>query len=256
MSIDAGRPPNIMVTHAFTSPSATSPVVSAAVPPAAVLFDMDGTLVDSEKLWTVALHDYAAYRGGELSGATRAAMVGSNMNRSVWLLLADLGVPDGPEEVASAAKWVAGRVAELFERELPWRPGAREALASVRAAGVPAALVTSTIRSLTEIALRTLGRDSFDVTVCGDEVGGRTKPEPDPYLKASRLLGVAPEDCVAIEDSPTGVTSAVSAGCTVLAVPCEVPLEPGEGRVLRESLEGVDLDLLAGLVAQRQSRSA
>ncbi|WP_267898832.1 HAD family hydrolase [Saccharopolyspora rhizosphaerae] len=215
--------------------------------PAAVLFDMDGTLVDSEKLWTIALDDYAAHRGGSLSQRTREDMVGSNMTRSMRLLLVDLGLPDGNSEIAAAASWVARRMTQLFAEGLPWRPGAQEALRSANELGLRTALVTSTIRPLTDLALDTLGHDSFDVTVCGDEVDGRNKPDPEPYLKAARLLEVDPADCVAIEDSPTGVASAEAAGCAVLAVPCEVPLEPGPLRTLRDSLAEVDFAALGDL---------
>ncbi|MBA8823668.1 HAD superfamily hydrolase (TIGR01509 family) [Saccharopolyspora lacisalsi] len=217
--------------------------------PAAVLFDMDGTLVDSEKLWKISLDDYAAYRGGAISAPTRALMVGSNMERSMGLLLRDLELLSGPSEVEAAAQWVAGRTAELFRQGLSWRPGARRLLRGLRDRGVPTALVTSTIRPLTKIALDTLGHDSFDATVCGDEVEGRNKPHPEPYLRACRMLGVDPGECVAVEDSPTGVNSAVDAGCTVVGVPCEVPLEPGERRVLCDSLEQLDGALLAEVLA-------
>ncbi len=217
--------------------------------PAAVLFDMDGTLIDSEKLWTISMDDYAAFRGGALSESARASMVGSNMNRSMNLLLTDLGLATGSDDVAAAADWVAGRTAELFATGLTWRPGAQELLHAVRAAGVPTALVTSTIRSLAEIALDTLDRENFGVTVCGDEVDGRNKPDPEPYAKAARLLGVDAARTVAVEDSPSGLASAEGAGCLVLAVPCEVPLEAGERRVLRSSLEGVDLDDLVAMSA-------
>ncbi|CAM01540.1 HAD superfamily hydrolase (TIGR01509 family) [Saccharopolyspora erythraea NRRL 2338] len=213
--------------------------------PAAVLFDMDGTLVDSEKLWTIALDDYAAHRGGSLSDATREVMVGSNMTRSMIMLLEDLGLPTEEADVDHAAAWVGARTAELFREGLPWRPGAPEALRTVREHGISTALVTSTIRSLAEIALDTIGRDHFDITVCGDEVDGRNKPDPEPYLRAARMLGVDPAGCVAIEDSPTGVASAEAAGCTVIAIPCEVPLLPGDRRVLRDSLEGLDLTTLS-----------
>ncbi|WP_406689688.1 HAD family phosphatase [Saccharopolyspora sp. ID03-671] len=215
--------------------------------PAAVLFDMDGTLVDSEKLWTIALDDYAAHRGGRLSQAVREDMVGSNMTRSMRLLLVDLGLPDGNSDIATAASWVARRMTQLFADGLPWRPGAQEALRSAKELGLRTALVTSTIRPLTDMALDTLGHDSFDVTVCGDEVDGKNKPDPEPYLKAARLLGVDPADCVAVEDSPTGVASAEAAGCVVLAVPCEVPLEDGPRRTLRDSLADVDFAELAEL---------
>jgi beta-phosphoglucomutase-like phosphatase (HAD superfamily) len=101
---------------------------------------------------------------------------------------------------------------------------------------------------LTEIALDTIGRSLCDVTVCGDEVDGLNKPLPEPYLKACRLLDVDPAACVAIEDSPTGVASAVAAGATVLVVPCEVPVEQGERRVFRQSLVGLTVADLTALL--------
>jgi HAD superfamily hydrolase (TIGR01509 family) len=215
----------------------------------AVLWDMDGTLLDSEKLWDIPLFEFVEKLGGTLSSATRQAMVGSSVPRTMSMLFAEVGV-DQPaaEDVADGAAWILRRTEEVFRAGLPWRPGAREALRAVRDAGVPMALVTSTERQLTEVALDTIGRDLFDVTVCGDEVDRRNKPLPDPYLKAARLLGADPARCVAVEDSPTGVASAVAAGCTVLVVPCDVPVEQGERRVFRESLEGVDLAALAVLL--------
>jgi len=210
----------------------------------AVLFDMDGTLVDSEKLWSVALDDLAAAFGGELSAHARAAMVGSNMAVSMRLFHDDLGL-DG--DLAESQQMLESRTKELFALGLPWRVGARELLHEVRAAGVPTALVTATHRHLVEVALTTLGPEHFDVVVCGDEVI-RSKPHPEPYLRAARLLGVEPARCVAIEDSPTGVASAAAAGCAVLAVPSEVPVPPGERRTIRDSLAEVDLAYLRGLL--------
>ena len=215
--------------------------------PAAVLWDMDGTLVDSEKIWDVSLADLSAHLGGRLSDRARESMVGSNMDRSMQLLFADLGLPADPAAVADAGRWVTRRTAELFAADLPWRPGAREALAEVRAAGLPMALVTSTERSLTEIALDRIGRHFFHVTVCGDEVDGQNKPHPEPYLRAARLLGVDPAACVAVEDSPTGSAAAVAAGCTTLVVPCDVPVPPGDGKVFRTTLVGLTAADLATL---------
>jgi HAD superfamily hydrolase (TIGR01509 family) len=164
------------------------------------------------------------------------------------LLFAALGLEPRTQALAEAAQWLSRRTAELFRNGLPWRPGAEEALSAVRNAGLRTALVTSTERALTELALDTIGRDFFDVTVCGDEVGGKNKPLPDPYLLAAQLLGVDAADCVAVEDSPTGVAAAVAAGCTVLVVPCEVPVEPGERRVFRDSLVGLDVAELGRLL--------
>lgn len=207
---------------------------------------MDGTLVDSEKLWDVALHELAEHYGGRLSEPARTAMIGSSMASSMAILNTDLGQDRDP---GYGAAWLEKRMAELFLAGLPWRPGAVGLLELVRAAGIPTALVTSTARQLVEIALETLGRDRFDVVVCGDEVLA-TKPDPEPYLTAARLLGVPIERCVAIEDSPAGVASAVAAGAAVLAVPSEVALDRADGVHLLESLTGADLDLLARLVAR------
>lgn len=212
--------------------------------PQAVLWDMDGTLVDSEKLWDISLAELAGELGGALTPSARAAMVGSNMDRTLDLMFAMLGRSAGPAELTWATRWLTDRTRELFSAGLPWRPGARAALRAVREAGIAAALVTSTHRDLTDVALRSIGPEYFDVTVCGDEVGN-PKPHPEPYLRAAAQLGVDPASCVAVEDSPTGTASAVAAGCTVLVVPCEVPVEPGERRILRESLVGIDAEWLA-----------
>jgi HAD superfamily hydrolase (TIGR01509 family) len=212
--------------------------------PEAVLWDMDGTLIDSEKLWDVSLADLAGHLGGVLTEAARASMVGANVATTIRILFETLDLEPDAEAMGKAGRWLTERTGELFRDELRWRPGAREALASVRAAGVPMALVTSTQRVLTEVALDTIGRESFAVTVCGDEVDGKNKPHPEPYLKAARLLGAVPQRCVAIEDSPTGMRSAVEAGCRVIVVPCEVPIGPGDGWVVRESLVGLDVRAL------------
>lgn len=215
--------------------------------PAAVLFDMDGTLVDSEKLWDVALQELAEEYAGTISTAARHAMVGTSMAVSMRILHDDLGQPWRDPALSTA--WIERRILELFRTGLRWRPGALALLRAVRAAGIPTALVTSSGRQLVEVALDTLGRDSFDVVVCGDEVDA-AKPHPEPYLTAARLLGVPIERCVAIEDSPTGVTSALTAGAAVLAVPVEVPVPATDGVHLLESLTAADLELLAALLGR------
>jgi HAD superfamily hydrolase (TIGR01509 family) len=217
--------------------------------PAAVLFDMDGTLVDSEKVWEIALQELAAQAGGTLSAAARHAMIGSSMASSMRILREDLDQPGRPEQ--PDVEWLTARVIELFGEGLVWRPGALELLRAVRLAGLPTALVTSTGRTLVEVALETLGRENFDVVVCGDEVA-MPKPDPDPYRTAARLLGVAIEDCVAIEDSPTGVASALASGAVVLAVPAELELPATDGVHLRHSLVGVDPAYLASLLTREQ----
>ncbi|MFI6263629.1 HAD family hydrolase [Micromonospora sp. NPDC051006] len=216
-----------------------------------MLFDMDGTLVDSEKLWDVALQELAEEYGGTLSEAARRAIIGTSMAASMQIVHDDLGQPERDPEASAA--WINARILELFRTGLRWRPGALALLTAVRAAGIPTALVTSSGRPLVEVALDTLGRDSFDAVVCGDEVDA-AKPHPEPYLTAARLLDVPIERCVAIEDSATGVASALAAGAAVLAVPAEVPLPATEGVHQLASLTGVDLELLAALLGQRPAR--
>ncbi|RAN95523.1 Sugar-phosphatase [Micromonospora noduli] len=216
--------------------------------PAAVLFDMDGTLVDSEKLWDVALQELAKEYGGELSVDARQSIIGTAMAESMRILHDDLGQPERDPEISAA--WINARILDLFRTGLRWRPGAFDLLRAVRVAGIPTALVTSSPRALVEIALDTLGRDNFDTVVAGDEVVA-AKPHPEPYLTAARLLGVPIERCVAIEDSPTGVASALASGAAVLAVPAEVALPSTVGVHQVESLTGVDLALLAALLTDR-----
>ncbi|MBM0256636.1 HAD family phosphatase [Micromonospora sp. 4G55] len=212
-----------------------------------MLFDMDGTLVDSEKLWDVALRELAAEYGGTLSDGARRAVIGTSMAESMRIVHDDLGQPE--RDPQTSIDWINARILELFRTGLRWRPGALTLLRAVRAAGIPTALVTSSGRPLVEVALDTLGRDSFDAVVCGDEVD-LAKPHPEPYLTAARLLDVPIGRCVAIEDSPTGVASALAAGAAVLAVPAEVPIAPIDGVHQVESLTAADLELLAALLGE------
>jgi len=217
--------------------------------PAAVLWDMDGTLVDSEKVWSVSLQDTARILGGELSAQARHDVVGSNLTRTLGILFDDLGLPRDPDRMAEAGRLLTERTGELFADGLDFRPGALEALRTVAAAGWPAALVTNTGRRLTELALDVIGREYFAVTVCGDEVS-RGKPDPDPYLRAAELLGVPARECLAVEDSPAGSLAAERAGMAVLVVPCEMPVPGGPGRTERESLIGLSAGDLRSAYSQ------
>ncbi|MFF0499584.1 HAD family hydrolase [Nocardia aobensis] len=211
---------------------------------AAVLWDMDGTLLDSEKLWDIGVRELAEELGGRMTDAIRHALIGADARNALRILFDGLGLELDPAAMLAAGQWLERRVTELMAGPIPWRPGAQDALASLRAAGLPAALVTNTKRSITELCLETLGRHMFDVSVCGDEVDSG-KPAPDPYLRAARLLGVDPEDCVAVEDSPTGSAAALAAGCRVLVVPCEIAVPSRPGLEFRESLVGLTVDELA-----------
>lgn len=231
----------------MTGPRAVGALHPGRVGLAGVLWDMDGTLVDSEKLWDVSLAELAVHLGGDLSSATRAAMVGGAINDTLAMMFDEVGAPATPASLAEAARWLTERTGELFAAGMTWRPGAAEALREVRAAGLATALVTSTERVLTERALDWIGREHFDAVVCGDEVTA-TKPAPQPYLRAAAMLGVPPPRCVAVEDSPSGAAAAVAAGCAVLVVPNDVEVPPGPGRVHRDGLVGLTVRELAGVL--------
>lgn len=201
----------------------------------AVLWDMDGTLVDSEKLWDIGLQELYRRHDRELSDEVRATTIGGSSEVVMQIVYADLGLEPDPTDIARTADWLHDYVGELFETGLPWCAGAREMLDELAADGVTMALVTNTRRALTEKALNSIGRHYFTVTVCGDEVPAG-KPSPDPYLRAAALLGLEPEHCLAIEDSVTGTTAAEAAGCAVLVIPNEIEVPAGPRRRHAESL--------------------
>lgn len=205
----------------------------------AVLFDMDGTLTDSEKLWSISLDRTAADLGGTLSPQAREAMVGHDMVDSIRMFLADIAPDRTDLDPGAVAQLLTRHTAELFAEAMPWRPGAQALLAAVRESGLRTALVTATHRSLVELALNTLGRNSFDAIVAGDEVTNN-KPDPEPYLRAMELLGVSADQAVAVEDSPNGSRSAAAAGVPVLVVPSETRVAPTPGLFFAESLVDVD----------------
>jgi HAD superfamily hydrolase (TIGR01509 family) len=221
----------------------------------AVLFDMDGTLVETEQYWGQAMFALASDLGGTMSAGARQRTVGTSMRVAMSILYADLGVERSEEQLQGDARWVEDRTAQLMAAEgIAWRPGARELLVSVRAAGLSTALVTTTPRRLATLVLdriaEDLGGEAFDSTVCGDEVPAR-KPDPAPYLQAMAALDVEPGACLVIEDSHVGVTAGLACGAAVLGVPSLQPLEPRPGLVLRNSLLGLTLDDLSRLVSDR-----
>ena len=206
--------------------------------PEAVLFDMDGLLIDSEPLWLEAETAVMARLGADWTPADQAQLLGGSLVRTVRYLMGKATRPASPAQVA---EWLMTRVTELVsDRGVPLRPGARELLAEVAAAGLPHALVTSSERGFMDAVLAGTGL-RFDVRVCADDVGA-TKPDPEPYLLAAKLLGADPARCVALEDSPNGVASAQAAGCQVIAVPSLIPIEPGPGRTVVGSLADLRAD--------------
>lgn len=220
----------------------------------AVLFDMDGTLVDSEKLWDVSLQALYARLGGVLTPEVRVTTVGSSAQGLMRIVYSDLGLEPDPVAMEESSDWLHDYTGELFEQGLTWLPGARELLDELKAAGIPMALVTNTKRALTERALKSIGAHYFSASVCGDEVE-HAKPAPDPYLRAAHLLGFAPQECLAIEDSVTGTQAAQAAGCPVLVVPNDVEVPDGPRRQHVASLAEVDPDALRAIHARLAAQS-
>jgi HAD superfamily hydrolase (TIGR01509 family) len=204
---------------------------------AAVLFDMDGLLVDTEPLWLETETEVMARLGAPWSAHDQEALLGGSMDRTVSYLLAKATRPAPPEIVA---QWMMdGMLARVRAGRVVVRPGARELIAEVTAAGVPCGLVTSSQRAFAAAVL-TATRMTFQVTVCAEDATA-TKPAPEPYLLTVKLLDVDPAGCVVLEDSPNGVASATAAGCRVVAVPSLVPIPPAPGRLVVPSLRDVSL---------------
>ncbi len=205
----------------------------------AVLFDMDGLLVDSEPLWFEAERAVMARLGSPWTAADQRELIGGQLHHSVAYMLGKAARPADPAQVG---RWLVDTMTRLIrERGLPLLPGAAELLAELAAAGIPRALVTSAQRQILDAVLAATGL-SFGVMVCGDDVR-RGKPDPEPYLRAAALLGEAPGSCVVLEDSPRGIAAGEAAGCPVIAVP-SVPLPSTTGhpgRVTVASLREVDL---------------
>lgn len=213
----------------------------------AVLFDMDGTLVDTEGVWWDTVAETASALGYTLTDADVPDVLGRSVDHTTGHLLTATGTARTHEHLAAE---LDARFAELVAREVRPRPGATVLLARLRAEGVTTALVSASPRRVVELVLDVLGREHFAVSVTADDTT-RTKPAPDPYLAAARLLGADPARCVAVEDTPTGVASAEAAGCQVLAVPSVVPILPAPGRTVLRSLEQAGPALLRSLVADR-----
>jgi HAD superfamily hydrolase (TIGR01509 family) len=210
----------------------------------AVLFDMDGTLVDTEGLWWQAVEDVASGLGHRLGAADTPEVLGQAVEHTAAHLHR---VSRGRRPETDIAAALHTRFAALVATDVRPLPGVLRLLDALAAAAVPIALVSASPRTVVDLVLAVLGRERFAVTVAAGETP-RTKPAPDPYRLAADSLGVPPSQCVAVEDTPTGVASAEAAGCAVLAVPSLTTIAPGPGRTVRQTLHDVDLPLLRSLV--------
>jgi HAD superfamily hydrolase (TIGR01509 family) len=210
----------------------------------AVVFDLDGVIVQSEELWDAARRELAAEHGIDWPEGATDAMMGMSSKEWSRYVHDEVGVPDPPEEInRKVLAWVEKR----YREELPWIPGAREAVKRI-GAEFPLGLATSSNREIIDIVVEVGGfEDLLKVTVSSEEVE-RGKPAPDVYLEATRRMGVDPERTAAVEDSTNGLLAAKAAGMRVIAIPNDAhpPAEDGlaAADVVLDSIE----DLKPGVV--------
>jgi HAD superfamily hydrolase (TIGR01509 family) len=213
--------------------------------PAAVLWDMDGTLVDTEPDWIRCEHELIGTHGGTWTTEDSLALVGLDLLTAAGHIRERAGVPMTAEQIVD---WMVDWMVERVSRTVSWQPGARELLRMLDEAEVPCALVTMSYRRLADAVVSRLPVGSFGAVVTGDEVR-RGKPHPEPYLTAAALLGVEPSDCVVLEDTSTGATAGLAAGCRVFVVPHVVDIDPALDVTILRSLAGLRPDDLAAPAA-------
>jgi HAD superfamily hydrolase (TIGR01509 family) len=213
--------------------------------PAAVVFDNDGLLLDTESVWTRAEQQLYERRGREFTLEHKQELVGTSAQIAAGIFERRLDEPGrGPEIIEELNELVMAELAKGVEAMV----GARELLEELRRAGMPLALVSNSPRAFIELALSIGGLEGhFPVIVSGHEVAA-PKPAPDAYLEACRLLGVeAGPGVVALEDSPTGVAAARAAGLTVVGIPSLPGIELPEAHIRAPSLEDPSVLAAVGL---------
>jgi len=213
--------------------------------PKAVLWDMDGTLVDSEPYWLLSETALAEDYGKVWTQENGHNLIGKSLYESSAFLKDHLDIKDlSAQQIVDR---LTDSVLSKLQHSLPWRPGALELLMELKQAGVKTALVTMSMRRMALAVAEAIPFQAFDVVVAGDDVTFG-KPHPEPYQKAAALLGFEPAECIAIEDSVTGLRSAEAAGCLPLGIVNMMPLEQSGTRVIRHSLTEMNLDALRGLM--------
>lgn len=212
--------------------------------PAAVLWDMDGTLVDSEPYWLLSESRLAADYGATWTAENGHELIGKSLYDSSALLRDRLSIRD--LSVEQVIDRLTDDVVAHLRVSLPWRPGALELLMDLKKNGVRTALVTMSMRRMALAVIEQIPFQAFDVVVGGDDVV-RGKPHPEPYLKAAEMLGVDPRECIALEDSKTGLASAEAAGTVAVGIPNIVPIPKAPGRIIIPTLSEMNTELLANL---------
>ena len=211
--------------------------------PSAVLWDMDGTLIDSEPYWMNSEGAFARENNTVWTKQDGLSLVGMSLYDSSKIIKEKVGSNLEPEQIIQK---LTDEVTAQLKQKVIWRPGAKELLTMLRRENIKTALVTMSMHRMAQQVVDAIGFDAFDVIVAGDDVR-QGKPHPEAYLKAAELLGVRPEDCVAFEDSNTGLRSAEAAGTKAVGIKNIVEIPAIPGRILWPTLEGVSLIDLQGL---------
>ncbi|WP_301924569.1 HAD family hydrolase [Corynebacterium glaucum] len=205
--------------------------------PAAVFWDMDGTLIDTEPLWGIATYELGELLGRPLTAEVRERTVGVNFDTTLRIVAEWAGhsLVDGDVERYKA--WMYARMRELLSEGVEVNPGVGELLVALKQRGTPMLVCTNTERELADACIDVVGREFFVDTITADEVA-RAKPHPEMYLEATRRVGVDPADCLVVEDSWSGMSAGAAAGCVVLGLATEVP----EGVTVFDSAQFVGAD--------------
>jgi HAD superfamily hydrolase (TIGR01509 family) len=211
--------------------------------PHAVLWDMDGTLIDSEPYWLASESEFASSRNSSWGPEDGLGVIGMSLYESSKIIKARVGTDLEPQEIIDE---ITNGVLARLDQSIPWRPGARELLTLLRENSIKTALVTGSMHRMAQRVADAIGFDAFDLIIGGDDVG-KGKPHPESYLTAAAMLGVDPTHCVAFEDSLIGISAAEAAGTKAVGISHIVEIPTQEGRILWPTLEGVQIEDLKAL---------
>ncbi|MFL6178997.1 MAG: HAD family hydrolase [Actinomycetes bacterium] len=213
---------------------------------AAVLFDMDGLLVDSEPQWFAAETRTVQQLGGVWGKQQQLDLLGSNLAFAAEYMIEHTESDRPAHEVMEL---LLENMTDELSRGVTFRPGALELVSNLASEGIAMALVTSSVRVHVEAVLQHVAGDPFQAIVTADDVT-RLKPHPEPYLTALDVIGAVAAQTVVLEDSPTGIASAEAAGCIVVGIPSVVPIPAAPTRTVWSSLVGADVTTLRSLVTR------
>lgn len=220
--------------------------------PLAVLWDMDGTLIDSEPYWMAAETELIESYGGSWTTEQALELVGSGLFDSA-AIIQRAGVPMSAQEIVDHL--TAAVISRIESSGVPFRPGARELLFSLREAGIKTALVTMSLHRMAKSVVNLIDFPAFDLVIGGDDAR-RPKPYPDPYLQACEAFEIDPALAVAIEDSPTGLAAAIASGAVSLGVQNIISIENLGADDVWHTLEGRTADDIAELFGRRRPQEA